>query len=200
MQKQKEFPLPLPALRLVEKRDNLIRLVIDDQYFGKLSCVYDPERAVGTLAKTFSKKLSAEETLHGFTYALGLIHEKIDGNLRDALEGMVREIVFQTYRDLNGHAVFGDLKSKEAINAIKQWHAQASGKRMGATRGPQKDTTDFIRKVTRAAREVKGRMTQEKLAVELRIGVRGLQNQISEHGYTWRAIKDLCQLELKRRT
>ncbi|HXM51433.1 MAG TPA: hypothetical protein VN956_26555 [Pyrinomonadaceae bacterium] len=72
------------------------------------------------------------------------------------MEGLIKEVIFETMRDLNGYAFMGSLKVKEWNNCIKNWHASASAKRMGAHKGPQKDAANFVRQVSHAAPKSKG--------------------------------------------
>src|SRR5205085_3786707 len=101
--------------------------IIEGPTFGKLVCAYSPGQATsGMLARNFiSKKLLPKEMLLYLSYALKLIDQKIKQNLYDAMEGLIREVVFETFRELNGYAFIGDIKDKAWKTNIRKWHATA---------------------------------------------------------------------------
>jgi hypothetical protein len=182
--------------------DTQRRFTIEHPIFGKLVCLYSPGQATsGTLASGFKRHLgNPSEILLCHNHALGLIHRKIKRNLKDAMEGLIREVMFETMRDLNGHAFIGELKAKQWKKSIKDWHASASGKRIGAHQGPQKDASKFVRQVSNAATHVKGRVTQEKLAEAMGITPRGLQQQIRSYRFAWSGVLDICRTAQAKRS
>jgi hypothetical protein len=173
---------------------------IEDPTFGKLVCLYSPGQAAsGTLATNFSRKLDDPAAiLLCHNHAMMLLDKKIRQNIYDAMEGLVRETIYETFRNLHGHAFLGELKDKEWRNDVKKWHSDASGKRMGSRSGPQKDAANFVKKVMRAAPKVQGNLTEEKLAVAMRITVRGLQKQMELYRFSWVAVQDMCKKALRK--
>lgn len=168
---------------------------IEHHTFGKLVCSYTPGQAASrTLASGFKNKVGTPSgIIICLNHSLRLLDRKIKQNLHDAMEGLIREVMFETIRDLNGYAFMGELKAKEWKRYIKNWHAMASGKRLGAHRGPQKDAANFVRQVSRAATHIRGRVTQEKLAEKMRISRRGLQQQMKLYGFAWSAVQDMLR-------
>ncbi|HYY95551.1 MAG TPA: hypothetical protein VE713_13605 [Pyrinomonadaceae bacterium] len=168
---------------------------IEDPTFGKLVCLYSPGQAAsGTLATNFGRKLNnPAEILLSHNHAMMLLDMKIKQNIYDAMEGLIREVIYETFRNLNGHAFVGDLKDKEWKAAIKKWHSDASGKRMGSRSGPQRDAANFVKRVMRAAPKVKGTMTEQKLADAMRITLRGLLKQMELYRFSWVAVQDMCK-------
>lgn len=162
--RQPTFPTRL-EISLVSLEDpNVVGLdtqrqfTIEHPIFGNLVCPYAPGQAAsGTLASSFKRRLgNPSEILLCHRHALDLVDRKIKRNLQDAMEGLIKEVIFETMRDLNGYAFMGSLKVKEWNNCIKNWHASASAKRMGAHKGPQKDAANFVRQVSHAAPKSKG--------------------------------------------
>jgi len=206
--RQPTFPtlLEISLLNLDDRNvvglDTQRHFTIENPIFGKLVCLYSPGQAAsGTLARSFNSHLGAPSgTLLCHRHALSLIDRKIKHNLQDAMEGLIKEAIFETMRDLNGYAFMGDLKAKEWKRFIKNWHASASGKRMGAHKGPQKDASNFVRQVSRAATHIKGRVTQEKLAEKMRISRRGLQQQMRSYGFAWSAVQDIWRAAQAKRS
>lgn len=132
-------------------------------------------------------------------YALMLLDMKIRQNIHDAMEGLIRESLFETMRDLNGYAFVGELKDKKWKQSIRKWHDTASGKRLGSRSGPQKDAANFTKKVIQFVPLVSGRITQEKLAEAMRISVRGLQKQMRLYNFSWKAVLEICAKGIKGR-
>lgn len=195
------FPEPI-EVRLVHldnpelvSPDTQRSFTIEDPAFGKLVCLYSPGQAAsGTLATNFGRKLNDPAAiLLCHNHAMMLLDMKIKQNIYDAMEGLIREAIYETFRNLHGRAFLGELKDKEWRNAVKKWHSDASGKRMGSCSGPQKDAANFVKRVMRAAPKVKGNMTEEKLAEAMRITVRGLQKQMGMYRFSWVAVQDMCK-------
>ena len=181
--------------------DTQRQFTIEHPIFGNLVCLYSPGQAAsGTLASGFKRLGNPSEILLCHRHALDLIDRKIKRNLQDAMEGLIKEVIFETMRDLNGYAFMGSLKAKEWKTFIKNWHASASGERMGAHKGPQKDAANFVRQVSHAAAHIKGRVTQEKLAEKMRISRRGLQQQTRSYGFAWSAVQDICRASQAKRS
>ncbi|SRR6266481_996446 len=120
--------------------DTQRQFTIEHPIFGNLVCSYAPGQAAsGTLASSFERRLgNPSEILLCHRHALDLVDRKIKRNLQDAMEGLIKEVIFETMRDLNGYAFMGSLKVKEWNNFIKNWHASASAKRMGLTKAHKK--------------------------------------------------------------
>lgn len=173
---------------------------IEDSAFGKLVCLYSPGQAAsGTLATNFGRKLDDPAAiLLCHNHAMMLLDKKIRQNIHDAMEGLVREAIYETFRDLHGYAFLGELKDTEWRNAVKKWHSDASGKRMGSRSGPQKDAANFVKRIMRAAPKVQGNITEEKLAEAMRITVRGLQKQMEMYRFSWAAVQDMYKKALER--
>lgn len=199
--RQDSFPIPL-TLNIVDVDDKDTvgldterRFVIESPIFGKLVCAYTPGQAAsGTLASNFRRKLTeGKEILQCHSYAMKLVDRKIKHNLYDALEGLIREVIFETFRDLNGRAFIGDLNDKAGKTEIRKWHASASGKRMGARKGPQKDASNFVKKIARAVPKIVGILNLENLASAMGISTRGLHDQMKLYNFSRSAVLDICK-------
>jgi hypothetical protein len=199
--RQDSFPIPL-TLNIVDVDDKDTvgldserRFVIESPLFGRLTCSYAPGQAVsGTLASNFRRKLTeGKEILLCHSYAMKLVDRKIKQNLSDAMEGLIREVVFETFRDLNGYAFVGNLDDKVWKTEIRKWHASASGKRMGARKGPPKDASNFVKKIARAVPEIKGKVNLEHLSDAMRISASALQDQMKLYNFSRDAVLDICK-------
>jgi len=186
---------------------------VEGPQFGKLVCLYSPGHAAArTLASNFKHQLGddARAILLSTYHALMLLDMKIKQNIQDAMEGLIREALYEATRDLNGHAFTTNIQDKQWKESIKKWHAAASGKRIASRKGPQKDAAKFLKNIMEAARKIKGEVTQEKLVEKMKtstrakkekmegISVRGLQKQMESYNYSWDAVKDICEYSRKK--
>lgn len=199
-ERQDSFPIPI-VLTLVNVDDkntigiNTVRqFTIESPRFGKLVCEYTPGQAMsGTLASNFRRLAEGKEILLSHSHALKLVDRKIKQNLYDAMEGLIREVIFETFRDLNGYVFIGDLNDKAWKTDIRKWHAAASAKRMSAHKGPQKDASNFVKKIMRAAPNIEREINLESVADAMKISASALQDQMKLYGYSRDAVLDICK-------
>ncbi|HZS09436.1 MAG TPA: hypothetical protein VFD58_31680 [Blastocatellia bacterium] len=177
--------------------DTPLTFTIEGKGFGRLECRYTPQQeTVGRLASNFNRIIPEDPLgiVKCTDGALGILLRKIAVNLEDAMNGLIRETLYETIRELNGREVFGIIKHKEWRKEITAWHAKASKMRIDGNSGPQINPTDFVKAVQAGAIKTSGKITQEKLAEAMGISVRGLQERVKNNRYTWKAVLDMCDL------
>ncbi|MBA3715436.1 MAG: hypothetical protein H0W76_23770 [Pyrinomonadaceae bacterium] len=136
--------------------------VVQDEEYGKLVCSYYPNALFQNLEDFFAEAISTIGETGGKTVNLNhiylceeearrLLKEKVEENIRDAMQGLVHEIRLQVLRNLNGWYFFLDnFDPTEQAEDIRKFYSERATERMSARPGRLPDRAVFLREVNAA--------------------------------------------------
>jgi len=182
----------------VEQKQSHLDFTLEDALYGKLICSYHVKEDCLYGLDVFFSDAIAEQKKHRIVVnvnhaigcreeALRLLREKIERNIRDAMEGLIYEVRLQVLRSFNGWHFFIDFNPTEELQGIREFYLGCVNDRTNARQGRRERRDGFLRKLTatyaRAAEKANQKATAAaKAHKNARPGKYGIRLE------TWRVI------------